>query len=124
MCGNAPCEEDARTDGAVRPDDCVAADDRCAGINRYPVLEGRMPLLSAQRLSGGQRLRHQTDALVQLDLVSDDSRLSHHGTSAVIDEEVRTNAGTRMQIDSGARVRPFGHDAGNERYVLEIELVS
>jgi len=33
---------------------------------------------------------------------------------------VGTDAGARMQIDSGAGVRPFGHDA-DERNVLEIE---
>ena len=82
-----------------------------------------MALVSAQCLAGGQRPCHQTDALVQLDAVADDGRLAHHGAGAVIDEEVRADAGARVQVDAGAGVRPLGHDTGNKRNVLPVELV-
>jgi len=49
--------------------------------------------------------------------------LAHHCPGAVIHEEVRADSRPRMEIHSGSGVRPFGHDARNERDVVEIQLV-
>ena len=105
------------------PIDGVAAHDRGAGVDRHAVFDGRMAFLSAQCLPRGQRLRHQTDALIHLHVVADDGGLAHDRAGAVIHEEVRADLRARMQVHAGAGVRPLGHDARNERDVVEIEFV-
>src|ERR1039458_1369854 len=82
-----------------------------------------MTFLAAERLSRGKRFRHQADALVHLDVVAYDGRFADYCSGAVIDEEMRADSSPGMEVHSRSGMRPFGHDAGNEWNVGEVQFV-
>lgn len=54
-------------------------------------------------------------------MVADHGRLADHDPSAVIDEEVRPDSCTWMDVDSGATVAGFGEHARQQGYVEFME---
>ena len=71
--------------------------------------------------AGGQRT--QGDPLIQLHMIADHGGLADDHTGAVVDEEVFTDLCTGIDVDAGAAVGVFGHDAGDVGHVLQIQLV-
>src|SRR5688500_5623226 len=98
---------DARTDDAVVADDGAAAKDRGVGVNDDAVFDRRVPLSAADELAvgvGGERQRPERDALVDLDPLTDFAGLADHHAGAVVDEEVSTDGGPGMDVDTGLLV--------------------
>ena len=87
------------------------------------LVDGRMALVPAQLLARRQRFRHQAHALIHFHVVADDRGFANHSARAMVHEKVRADLGARMQIHARAAVRPFGHDAREERNVFQIQLV-
>jgi len=79
--------------------------------------------LTAELLAGGEGLRDQTHALIHLHVAADNGGFPHDRAGAMVHEEMGTNLGARMQVHPGASVRPLGHDAGDQRDVLEIQFM-
>jgi hypothetical protein len=49
--------------------------------------------------------------VIKLHVVADVARFADHHAGAVVDEEMRADAGPRMDINARAAMRPFGHHA-------------
>ena len=70
-----------------------------------------------------ERHRPEGHTLVELHVVADLGGLPDDHTGGVVDEEVPAYSSPGVQVDAGGGMSPFGHDAGYERHVHEIELV-
>src|SRR5438876_6526850 len=55
--------------------------------------------------------RAERDAMIKFHARTDFGSLADYDAGPVIDEEMRSNFCARVDIDSGAAVCPFGHDA-------------
>ena len=60
---------------------------------------------------GGEMAGAEGDGLVDTHIVADDRGLADHDAGAVIDEETRSDAGARMNVDSGPRMRDLRDQA-------------
>ena len=56
-------------------------------------------------------------------MVADNACLADDRTGAMVHEKMRADACARVQVHAGSRVRPFRHDARNERHALFVQLV-
>ena len=61
-----------------------------------------------------ETLGSQSDALIEFDVVSDDTRCADYHTCAVVDREVTANLGGRMNINTCFAVRHFRNDTRNQ----------
>src|SRR5438876_427357 len=59
--------------------------------------------------------RAERDAMIKFHARTDFGSLADYDAGPVIDEEMRSNFCARVDIDSGAAVRPFGHDTRYQR---------
>ena len=116
-------EEHVAAHRAVRADDRLAAEDGRPRVDRDVALDGRMPLGSSQFLDACGGLRPEGDAVINLHVIPDAGRLAHDCPGAVVDEKVRADLGPGMEVDAGATVCPFAHDARDQRHAQPVELV-
>ena len=114
-------EKDVGSDGAAGADHRIAAHDGGVGVNGDPVFDGWVPLLSAERLAGGQGAGHEADALIQLHPVADDGGLADHRPGAMVDKEMVSDAGARVDVHAGPAVGPLSHDARQEWHVAQVQ---
>lgn len=68
--------------------------------------------------------RSKCDALIQGHMIANDTGLSNHHTTAMVNEKICPDLGTGMDIDSGFLLCPKGQKPGQCVMSLEIELVS
>src|ERR1700747_1824100 len=66
--------------------------------------------------------RTERDRVIKRHARPDLRRLTDHYARPVIDEKVFANFRTRVNVDPGAAVRPFGHDAWNQRHLAVKEM--
>src|SRR6185503_6309713 len=122
MWWNTFRQENVGADRRIRANHSVAAHDRGSGVNADTVFDRGVAFFPTQRLSGPKRARDERYALVKFHVRPDLRRLANDHSSAMIDEEMRADLRTWMNIDSGAAVCPLCHDAGNQRN-LSVEQV-
>ena len=67
--------------------------------------------------------RPQSDAVLQLHMVTDSSCLADNYTGAVVDKEITADLGARVNIDPGPAMSPFRHHSREKRELLLVELV-
>ena len=60
--------------------------------------------------------RAQCHGVIQLHARADVTRLAHDDARPVIDKKMRTDFCAGMNVNSGPRMRPFGHEARNQRH--------
>ena len=88
-------------------------------VNDDAVFDRRMPLVAANQLAIGVRWKAecaQGNSLIQLYVLANFARFADHDAGAVINEEVFTDGCSRIDVDPGLLVSPFGHHARNKRH--------
>src|SRR6202045_1999053 len=68
--------------------------------------------------------RTKRDAVIKLHVGTDPARLTNHKTRTVIDEEVASDFGSRMNVDPGSTMRPLRHDSGYQRQLFPVKDMS
>src|SRR5450759_1784958 len=109
-------DEDVAVDDGALADHRVAPEHRRARVDGDVIVDRRVPLHPTQRLPAARGERTQGDALVDLDVVTDDSRLPNHDAGAVVDEETLADRGAGVNVDTGLAMCAFAHHARNERH--------
>lgn len=120
------CEEDAAADDASRADDGVSAEYCRAGVDGDVVFECRVSFDAPDRAAvvvAGDALCAERDALIHLAVLADDCGFADNDARAVVDEERRPDSCAGVDVDACGGVDAFGHDARDERYVEEVQLV-
>ena len=82
-----------------------------------------MALLAGEHLPRARRERAQRDALVELHMVADHGRFANDDAGAMVDEEILADLRAGVDVDAGAGMRVFSHDARNEGHAFQIQLV-
>src|SRR5215471_12906336 len=116
MWRNAFCQENVGADGGLRTNHGVAAHNGGSCINADAILDRRVAFFSAQRLYRAERPGDEGNTLVKFHVRTDFGRLADNYSSAVINEKMGPDLRAGMNIDSGAAMRPLGHDARNQRH--------
>jgi len=62
--------------------------------------------------------RTEGDCVIKLNARADLRRLADDHTGAVVDKKMRPNLRARVNVDAGAAVRPFSHDARDQWHFL------
>ena len=105
---------------------CDAAEHRCVAIDDDIVLEdgvSRHTFNGVAVVIERETLRTKRDTLVQLDVVPYDTGRPDDHTRAVVDGEVMTYLGARVNVDARLAVGHLCNDAGYEGNAKEQELV-
>lgn len=124
--GDAMHEEDIGTDGGVFADESFAAEDGRIWVNSDAAANigvtfsafNDFPRIVALEAAGTEG-----DAVVEFDMVANAAGFADDDAGAVVDEEVGAETGSRMNINAGAAVGPFGHDTGEKGNSRTIEAV-
>ena len=116
-------DEGAARDNGIASHHGFAAEHARIRVNGHVVLDGGMALHACELLPRSRGKRAEGNALVDLDVVADDGRFADDHAGGVIDEEVLADGGSRVDVDAGAAMGVLGHDAGNERHILRVELM-
>ena len=111
--GRSTSHGDASQNGGVGVDDDVVFQNGMAG----DTLDGLAVGIE------GEALGTQRDALVELDVVSDDAGFADYHTRAVVDGKVVAYLCARMDVDTRLAMCHFGDDAGDEGYAEAQQLV-
>lgn len=111
--GGTFADGDASQDGGVGIDNHIVFQYRVAG-NAFD----RIPLLVA-----GEALGPQSNSLIQLHVVTDDASCSDDHTCAVVNGEVVSDLGPRMDVDTCFGMGHFGDDSWNERNIEPVKFV-
>ena len=97
MRRHASCQPGGGADHRVVADSRLAAQERRVGVDDDFVLDGRVPLVSAEDFAGRfitrKTERTECHALVDLHTVADLGRLADHHAGAVVDEKAVADAG-------------------------------
>ena len=64
--------------------------------------------------------RSERYAMIQLHVLADLARLANDHAGAVINEKMRPDSCAGMNVDAGARMRPFRHEARDQRHIFLI----
>jgi len=120
---NTVHEEDIAADRGVCADDGFAANDSGVGVDRDVVFESGVAAGAAEVLATGEGTGDESDALIHFDMGTDHGGFAHHGTGAVIDEEVGADGGAWVEVHAASGMGPLGHDAWQEGDAGEVELV-
>lgn len=91
-------------------------------INDNSIFYGWLPFLVLQIFLHGQC--PQGHSLVNFNIVAYNCGLANHDTGSMVDAEVSTDLGPRVNVDAGAGVGGRRYDPGDHRYLLFIELMS
>ena len=107
-------------------DDRRAAEDRCVGVDDDIVFDRRVSLLpSPDRPIAAERgFRPERDPLIDLDVVPDAAGFADNDSGPVIDEESLADHRAGVDVDTRMRVGSLGHDPGDDRNLLLVEVVS
>ena len=74
-------------------------------------------------LAARKRAPHQAHSLIHLHVITDFASFANDRPGGVIDKKLRADPGSRMQVNARPAVRPFAHDAWNQRHVFLVKLV-
>jgi hypothetical protein len=99
---NILCQPDIAADGRAATDRDPAQNGG-TGVDHDIVLDDRMARVALDQLAfviGGEMPGAEGDGLIDAHIVADDRGLADHDAGAVIDEETRSDAGARMDVDS------------------------
>lgn len=98
--------------------DGYAAKHRCVGVYDHIVLDDRMTryVYGIAVLIKLETLGAKRNSLIELNMIAYDCSLSDNYTCTVVYAEILTDAGTRMDVDTGKRVCKFGDYAGQDGY--------
>ena len=110
-------DEGVGADHAVFADDGLPAQNRGTGVDGDIVLDGGVPLMAVQGVAFACRKGAQGDSLVDLHVVSDGRGRAHNDAGSVVDEEVFSDGGAGMDVDTGPRVGVFRHDSRNQGHI-------
>jgi len=119
-------QENIGSDGGLPTDHGFATQHCGVRINDDPIFDVGMPFSAFDQVPLFVLLETpgtERHAVVELHMVADHTRFANHDPRAVVDEEVCPDAGTRVHVNSGARVRPLGHHARNDRNACLVERV-
>ena len=83
-----------------------------------------MALDSAQFLASSCRKASERHSLIDLDMLTDDRRLTDNDPRAVIDKEILPDRRSGVNIDARNAVSIFRHHAGDHRHMKKFEFVS
>jgi len=129
-------DDDGGAGGDVVGDPCIAADDGAAadgdvaedggaGVDDDVVFDGGVTFETADLAGvGGEGFSAEGDALIELDVPADDGGFTDDDAGAVIGEEVFTDGGAGMDVNTGLVMGVLGHDARDEGDVKAIEDMS
>ena len=95
------------------------SEDRGVGIDRHVILDNRMTryVQHVAVLIIFEALGTKGHTLIECHVVADDTRLTNDHTRAVVDGEILSDGGTRMDVDTSLRVRQLCDDTGDDRYL-------
>ena len=121
---------DARVGGHVVGNPDVASDDRVVadgdtaedggiGIDRDVILDDGVTrhVENITVLIIFETLSTEGNALIEGDVIANDTRLANDDASAVVDGEIFANLGTRMDVDTRFGMGLLSDDAGDDGYV-------
>ena len=96
-----------------------ASENRCITVNDDIILENWVTRNAFDGISvvvEGKTLRAKSDALIELDIISDDTSCSDNYASSVIDGKVMAYLSSRMNVDTCFAMSLFSDDARNKGY--------
>ena len=103
---------DATQDRGIGIDGDIVFDDRVARHIEHIALFVVLKALSAQG-----------DTLIEGHMIAYDGCLANHHTRTVVDGEILTNLGSRMDIDTSLGMSQFGDDTWYHRHLKIVELM-
>ena len=90
------------------------------------IANNRMPVNATDGISiliGREFFTSQTDTLKDTDIITNHTGLADHRSGAMVDREVMSNPGSRMNINTRFRMSQFCYDTGNIRHTQLIQLM-
>src|SRR5699024_1178173 len=99
------CNESISSDNAVFPDHGISTKDGGIRVDRHMVADGRVSFQSGKLLSVSCRQRPQRHALIKFDIVTDLGRLPDYNSGAVVNKEIFSDSGSRIDIDPCSSMR-------------------
>src|SRR6266403_2839383 len=102
-------------------DNGFAPENRRPWVDRYIVLDGWVAFstfLDFAVLVLLKATRAECDRVIKLNACPDLRRLADDHTGAVVDKKMRPNLRARVDVDAGAAVCPFSHDARDQWHLV------
>ena len=124
---NAFHQEYIRPDRAAGTDNGISPQDDSIGVDDHIVLDLGVTLDSLDDITMLILLEAtcaEGDAVVELHTVSDDAGFADNHAGTVIDEKMRADFCSGMNIDSRATVSPLGHHAREKGNLCDVEQMS
>lgn len=112
------CEPNISANYRARADG-YSAEDSCARVNDYIVLNDRVarqPLCETAIIGRREAFCSQGDVLVNPDTLADYCGLANDNTGTVVDKEAGANGGARMDVYASLTVSQFGNHTRYERH--------
>jgi len=122
--GNTLYQPDVAADDRAAPDAGITAEDSGTGVDNHVVLNVGVALDAFDGIAvlvKGEGACAQRHALIHLDPVADGGCLTDDNTGTVVNEEAFADLRAGMDVDTGALVGIFAHDAGDNGDALLIE---